>query len=145
MSNKFDEAEWSTSVHGMHNGRWVYQDYDGEQLHVYADSDGTGLWVETFGEGPVWLKIEEQHLAADQFHRPILDDADLEALPVGSVVLVDDNGEENSWQKFDDVEVYDEFGDREKTGWACPAYTSDWRSEDLYDLGPVTLLHAPKE
>lgn len=60
--------------------------------------------------------------------RTITTEAELAALPVGSVIWAFDvqTGDANSWQLFDDVlNLRDEEGDIAKTAWVSAAYKDE--------------------
>jgi hypothetical protein len=75
---------------------------------------------------------------------------ELEALPMGSVVLVYDKraGEVSAWQLFDDVLFLTDIdGEKEPHAWASPAYKSEHRSADLVRFAsgaPIRILYLPE-
>lgn len=54
------DPEWATDE----RGRFWYQDYDGESLHVWRDKDGE-LWIDKKGEGPAYVRSQDATLIAD--------------------------------------------------------------------------------
>lgn len=64
--------------------------------------------------------------------------AELEALPVGSVVL---DGDRDAWQRCSDTTRQDEDGQYMSSAWACPAWTSDRTSREVIEGGRISGLH----
>lgn len=111
-----------------------------------------GIYTDTLNRGHgIISRFEQGNRAAEKilaagYRKPrvIETAADLDALPVGSVVLVDDRkcGDDCAWQLFDDVtELRDEFGDKARQAWGSAAYIHEMSSADLFNLGPATVLH----
>jgi len=78
--------------------------------------------------------------------RTITTEAELESLPVGSVIWAFDfqAGDSNSWQLFDDVnELRDEDGDLVKAAWLSSAYKDEHSSNRVLlrtNGHPITVL-----
>jgi len=77
--------------------------------------------------------------------------AELDALPVGSVVL---DRHADAWQKQEDTELLDEEGKRRESAWASTAWMVDRTAEQMFSgiptdtskysrLGPFTVLYRP--
>jgi hypothetical protein len=106
-------------------------------------------WEEFFGkhkEVPTYAHFIADGLLAAGYRklRTITTTEELDALPVGSVVLVHDRlcTDSCAWQLFDDVrDLRDEYGDKADTAWASPAYVDERASAGLIALGTVTVLH----
>ena len=66
-------------------------------------------------------------------YRHIHDWRDLDALPVGSVVLARHKEHHDTWpwSKTDDTDLRDEDGYQRSWAWACVAYRDDRSSADL--------------
>ena len=81
----------------------------------------------------------------------ITTEAELESLPVGSVIWAFDYtaGDSNSWQLFDDVnELRDEDGDLAKSAWLSSAYKGEHSPNRVLlrtNGHPITVLYTPEE
>lgn len=87
-------------------------------------------------------------LHQDGYRKPrtITTEAELESLPVGSVIWAFDyqTGDSNSWQLFDDVlNLRDEEGDLAKKAWESSAYKDEHASNRILlrtHGHPITVL-----
>jgi len=81
--------------------------------------------------------------------RTISTEADLESLPIGSVIWAFDfrSGDSDSWQLFDDViQLTDEDGDIAKRAWVSSAYQDEHSSNRVLlrtNGHPITVLYEP--
>ena len=81
--------------------------------------------------------------------RTITTEAELESLPIGSVIWAFDYqaGDANSWQLFDDVvQLTDEDGDIAKRAWVSSAYQDEHSSNRVLlrtNGHPITVLYEP--
>ena len=123
----------------------------GSPLRIEVREDTGAVWIESWATEHTtraWSnpKLDDLLNALGVVRRPrtVTTAAELDALPVGSVVLVADRkcADECAWQLFDDVnELRDEFGYKARQAWGSAAYIHEMSSADLFTLGTVTVLH----